>query len=103
MSHERLDPKVRKAAIVAAAYELAQEIGVCDISRNQVARFAGVSTGLVSRYFDIHALRTAVLQHAVEKRDWVMMRNIVAGPLAGSVRLHRDVKRELLKKMGAGR
>ena len=62
----RLDPKIRKDAILVAAVECAKLQGLSNIRRDTIAGYAGVANGLVSRYFStMTQLRRAVVRYAV--------------------------------------
>lgn len=62
----RLKPKKRKAKILSAAVEWSRTKGFQTMTRGNVADTAGVSPGLINRYFaDIHTLRQAVMQEAI--------------------------------------
>lgn len=59
----------RKQHILQAATALAQEKGHSNLTRDEVATRAQVSTGLVNRYFgDMQQLQRAVMREAVERR-----------------------------------
>lgn len=63
----RLDPKDRKAEILAAAVRLARERGgYTALTYSGVAGAAGVSRGLVHSYFGVmNELRRAVMGYAI--------------------------------------
>ena len=66
MKYKRLNPKVRKGEILAAAIELAKTEGYTHISRRQIADRAGTSPPLITRYFkNMVELREAVMREAV--------------------------------------
>jgi len=48
----RMKPESRKAIILTAALAAAEELGLYCLTRAEVARRAGCSTGLVSFYFE---------------------------------------------------
>lgn len=67
-SRTRKDPTERKAELLAAGVELAQKVGVANVTRREVARMTETTDGLVTRYFgDAAGLRKAV--EKVVKRD----------------------------------
>lgn len=51
VTKSRTDPKLREASILNAAVELSKELGYQNITRDGVAERAGISMGLVTRYF----------------------------------------------------
>lgn len=62
----RLDPADRRAAILAAAVKLAESRSYYALTRDDVAHAAGVSAGLVTRYFlAMPELRRQVMAEAV--------------------------------------
>lgn len=58
----------RRAAIMAAALELAEEIGFSNIGRDSVAARAGVAAGSVNHEFGtVASLRDAVMAEAIAR------------------------------------
>lgn len=101
MTRERLDTKVRRADILAAAYSLACEVGFDYVTRDAVAAAACCSTGLVSSYYDMDALKRSVLYKAIELRNWDMMRHCLVDPWKSSVPLPKQLRKTLLGRLGA--
>lgn len=67
MKYKRLNPKVRKGEILAAAIELAKTEGYGHISRRRIADLAGTSPPLITRYFkNMDELREAVMREAIQ-------------------------------------
>lgn len=65
----RLDPKDRRAQILAAALTAASNVGTDRITFDNVATVAGVSTPLVVHYFrTMTQLRRTVMREAVKQR-----------------------------------
>jgi len=65
---KRLPPHERKEAILSAAIELATVKGYQQITRDGIAEQAGVSMGLVTRYFStMNQLRRDVMRHAIKR------------------------------------
>lgn len=63
----RANPELRKAHILAAAVAMAKDTGYHKLTRDAVAESAGVSMGLVTRYFGtMNQLKVAVVNHAVK-------------------------------------
>ena len=68
MRKKRLPPEQRREAILMAAIELAALYGYQELTRDGIALHAGVSMGLVTRYFPtMQQLRRDVMRHAVKR------------------------------------
>lgn len=68
MSKKRLPPKERSKLILDAALDLAKRDGFDNITRESVAKAAGISPGLVSNYFNtMNQLQRAVMRAAVAR------------------------------------
>ena len=89
----------RRDSIVYAAVLMARKHGFTEFTRDQVAAEAQCSTGCVSKYYDTTALRHAVLKYAVKVRDWDLMGNLLVGPYAGALRLPKDLRAELARRV----
>lgn len=64
----RANPELRKGSILDAAVDLSCTHGYTNISRQQVADRAGVSTGLVTKYFGtMQQLRRAIIRAAITR------------------------------------
>jgi AcrR family transcriptional regulator len=64
----RVDAKIRRAQIIDAGIKLAIKHGYINVYRNQVAKAAGVSRGLIYHYFkNMDDLRRAIMRTAVER------------------------------------
>jgi len=69
-AYERMAPADRRRQILATAVKLSRRKGYRNITRDGVAEEAGVSQGLVNRYFgSIDGLRDAVMKQAIEDHD----------------------------------
>jgi AcrR family transcriptional regulator len=65
----RLDPKERKSQLLDVALLHAQNKGLNGLRRDAIAADAGVSDGLVSRYFNtMKQLRRAVMRAAINRQ-----------------------------------
>lgn len=62
----RTTVEARKAQIVAAAYQVAVEVGLYKVTQELVAERVGVTRALVTGYFKADDLRAAVVEHAVK-------------------------------------
>ena len=68
VNKKRVNPELRKENILNAAIELAKAVGYYKVTRDDIAERAGVSMGLVSRYFgNMHQLRKAIMRSAVKQ------------------------------------
>jgi AcrR family transcriptional regulator len=64
----RLKPDNRRELILAAAVTLADRDGYVQITRDGVAKAAGVSAGLVTRYFFCSTeLRRCIMERAIDQ------------------------------------
>lgn len=64
----RANPELRKSSILDAAVELSRKEGYANISRQQIADRAGVSTGLVTKYFGtMPQMRRAIMRSAIAR------------------------------------
>ena len=71
---KRLSPTGRRQMILDAALAAAYKHGYSAITREQIAREAGVAPSLVSKYFGtIPKLRHAVLVEAIRTEDLVVV------------------------------
>lgn len=63
----RANPELRKCSILDAAVDISRSLGYANISRQQVADRAGVSTGLVTKYFGtMNQLRVSIVRQAIK-------------------------------------
>ena len=68
VSKTRANPTLRKDNILTVAVNIAKIDGYNNITRDKIAESAGVSTGLVTRYFGtMNQLKTAVMRRAVKQ------------------------------------
>jgi AcrR family transcriptional regulator len=88
---------ITKPKILATAYALAQEVGVHGIRRNEVAKRAEVAEGLVSFYFEITALKAAVVKEAIRLEDVEVLRGVVFNPIPGAPEIPAGLRSKILK------
>ena len=71
----------RKQEIVEAALRIAEEVGLCGVTRDEVADRAGCSAGLVNHYFGtMSQLQRATIGEAVRVRNLtVLAQGLVMG------------------------
>jgi DNA-binding transcriptional regulator YbjK len=68
VSKTRTNPALRKYHILGVAVELAKTKGYDKITRDSIAKEAGISVGLVTRYFKTMAqLKRAVMRAAIQR------------------------------------
>jgi len=66
VSKTRADPKLRREHILNTAVGMARDVGYHKITRDSIAEGAGVSMGLVTRYFGtMKQLRRAIVRAAI--------------------------------------
>lgn len=69
VSKTRANPTLRKGHILAVAVAMAKDVGYHKITRDAVAEAAGVSMGLVTRYFGtMTQLRRDIVRHAIREQ-----------------------------------
>jgi len=87
--HVRKDPAVRKAELLAAALEIAEQDGVLAVTRASVARKTDTTVGLMNRYFGGRdELRWATLQEAGRLKKRAVLDGAIAAGYA-----KRDIAR----------
>lgn len=95
MSKKRKNPEARKDEILVAAVELAKEVGYNKMIRDDIAIKAGVSTGLVTHYFEtMIQLRRDVMRYAVRNN----IPKIIAQGIANQDKHARKAPPELKAK-----
>lgn len=66
-TYKRLGKDKRREEILSASVDIAKERGYLNITREEVAERAGVSSGLVTTYFDsMTQLKKELMQRAVD-------------------------------------
>lgn len=102
VSKSRANPELRRDHILATAVGMAQSLGLANITRDAIAEKAGVSNGLVTRYFKtMTQLRGDIMRRAIKQE----ILEIVAYGLAirDSRALHAPLElRERAAKLTAG-
>jgi len=93
---ERKEPSERKQELLEVAIQLAKEEGYSHITRNEIARRAGVAYGLVTSYFkSIENLKRLVIKEAIR----LEIVQIVAQALARKEPLTRRLDPSLREKV----
>ena len=94
----RRGEEVRKSEILAAALELAHEIGYQKITRDALAIKSCCSTGLITTYFGtMNHFRRAIISHAIARHD---LQVIAQGLTANEAKAHNaseDLKRAAME------
>jgi len=91
-------PAVRKAELLDAALHVARRDGYSHVTREALAEHAGVSPGLISKYFGTMAsLKRAIMSAAVARRDLVLIAQGLAAGDAKARSVPPDVKMDALK------
>ena len=68
VTKSRANPELRKTQILAVAVDVARKVGCHGVTRDEVAHRAGVSMGLVSKYFGtMNQLRRAIMRAAIKQ------------------------------------
>lgn len=68
VSKTRANPELRKDHILSVAVNMAKTTGYSKVTRDKIAEGAGVSMGLVTRYFGtMGQLKTAIMRRAVKQ------------------------------------
>jgi AcrR family transcriptional regulator len=65
----RKEPQDRQKQIIDAAYKLALRVGYEAITRDAIAVEAGVSAGLVTRFFSMDTLRIKIRKLAIKNGE----------------------------------
>ena len=74
MPHARMKPAERKEEIHLAAVEVCRTVGLAGLTREAIAKKAGVTEGLVSHYFNtMKQLRRSVARRAMRDRDGAIL------------------------------
>lgn len=100
MSNRKVDPRVRKETILAAASTLATLAGNLSVSREAVANATGLGEGTISLHFStMHQLRKEVVRRALANRD-VPVLALATGSDKYRVPLPEDLKALVLSHIG---
>ena len=90
----RIEKKIRKESLLAAAMRVATRVGYTTMTRTQIAAEAGVSDALVSVHWgSMEAIRKAVMRHAVTTGDTAIVAQGLAVRDRIAVRAHPDLKK----------
>lgn len=91
----RTDPELRKGQILSVAIELSKELGYHKVTRDGIAERAGISAGLISRYFNtMTQLKRAIIRAAIHQE----IPEIVAQGIANNDDHARKAPPELKRK-----
>jgi AcrR family transcriptional regulator len=98
---KRLAPTVRHEQIIASAVKLAKRVGLANITRDNVAKEAKVSTGLVSKYGDMTDLRAEVVRVAVSDKILPIVAQALSIDHPGVRNASATLKNAALKSLAA--
>lgn len=91
----RVSPKLRREQILAAAVELAKTDGYRKMTRDDIAKRAGVSTGLVTKYFStMPALRRDVMRAAVRNNVAEVVAQGLANRCSHAMKASPELKKQ---------
>ena len=91
----RVSPKLRREQILAAAVELAKTDGYHKMTRDDIAKRAGVSTGLVTKYFStMPALRRDVMRAAVRNNVAEVVAQGLANRCSHALKASPELKKQ---------
>lgn len=100
MTHHRMDPKERSAEILDAALVAAERHGLLKMTRDDIARIADVSPGLVSaRLGTMGDIRRVVMRHAVRKSNIAVLSQGLALRDKHALRAPEDLKKQALEHL----
>lgn len=100
--NKHLNPKVRKAMILAVAVNLAETVGLNGLRRDEVAKAADVANGLVSRYFNtMPQLRRAVIRSAVHTENLTLIAQALAMREPEAMKASDELKKKALATLSA--
>ncbi len=98
VNKSRADPALRKKQILGVAVNMAQEIGYLKITRDAIAENAGVSVGLVTRYFGtMIKLRRAIIRAAIAQGIPEIIAQGLANSDAHAKKAPNELKNEAIK------
>jgi len=93
----RLDPKVRKAALLKVSLDLAAKHGIHHITRDMIALAGDVSPGLVSQYLGtMDALRKLVMREAVKQQVVPVVAQGIANRDRATLKVSDELKQKAL-------
>lgn len=90
----RTNPALRKEHILETAVAVAKSVGYRNLTLGSVAEAAGVSKGLIARYFSMPQLKNAVMRQAVRHE----ILEIIAQGLANGNERAKNAPQELKQK-----
>lgn len=91
----RANPDLRRTQILNVAIEVSKDVGYQNITRAQIAKLAGTSEGLVSRYFStMTQLKRDIMRTAVKKG----IHEIIAQGLASNDKQAKKADQEVKQK-----
>jgi len=97
---KRLQPEQRKEDILTAAVELAEKVGFQNITRDAIADHAGVSFGLVTRYFGtMTQLKGDVMRRAIKQENLPIVADGIACRDSRALKVPESLRRSAVSYM----
>lgn len=97
---KKLKPEVRKAQILAAACDLAIDIGYANVRRDNIAKAAGVAMGTVNKYFStMTQLRGDLMRYAVKNELLPIIAQGLACRDKHALKAPRDLQNRAVEQM----
>ena len=98
VTKSRINPELRKDQILNVAIDMAKEFGYHKITRDGICKNAGVSAGLISKYFNtMPQLRRAIMRAAVHKEIPEIIAQGIANSDDQAKKASPELKREALE------
>ena len=96
----RLKPEVRREQILQHAVEAAQAHGYRHITREDIARRAGVTVNLISHYFGtMPKLKRAVMREAIRRGDVTVLAQGLAAKDPHAQKAPLELKRKAVDQL----
>lgn len=95
---ERKIPAERKQELLEVAIELAKEVGYSHLTRNGIARKAGVAYGLVTAYFkNIDNLKRLVIKESIKQEILPIIAQALARKESLTNRLDPNLREKVIR------
>lgn len=96
----RMDKEERRTSILSAALLLSEATGYNALTREALSEVAGCSNALVTKVFgSMDALRDAIVAHAVEVENFIIIGQAIALRHPLTVKLPDELKEKAKKKL----
>lgn len=98
--HKKLEPKVRKDQIMAAALSVAKAAGYQNVTRERIADSAACSPASVSNYFGtMTQMKRAIMRAAVNQKVLPIIAQGLAAKDPQALKAPEDTKRAALSQL----